>query len=324
MADPLNRYQTSLEDSARWDGFAFRPGDIVISAPSKSGTTWTQMICALLVFQTPELPAPLTTLSPWLDMRIRPASEVHAHLEAQRHRRFIKTHTPLDGLPTHAGVTYVAVGRDPRDVAVSLHHQSSNLDREVIRRLVGEPAPDPVAAPTSQRSEREGFLAWLRRDDSPLKNLDSLRGLVWQQSIAWARRHDPSVMLLHYSDLSASLEGEMRRLAERLDITVPEPSWPTLVEAATFGRMRRRADDLVPDERQGIMKDTSRFFRSGTSGQWRAWLTDADASDYEARVAELVEPDLAYWLHHGSRQVAVDDVWSASHPPPDPPRMPAG
>ncbi len=51
------RYQSALEDSARWDGFVFRPGDIVISAPSKAGTTWTQMICALLVFQTPELPA---------------------------------------------------------------------------------------------------------------------------------------------------------------------------------------------------------------------------------------------------------------------------
>ena len=82
MIDPQNRYLTSLEDSARWDAFSFRSGDIVISAPSKSGTTWTQMICALLVFQTPELPAPLTVLSPWMDMRIRPVADVHAQLDA--------------------------------------------------------------------------------------------------------------------------------------------------------------------------------------------------------------------------------------------------
>jgi aryl sulfotransferase len=167
------RYQTSLEDSTRWDGFELRPDDIVISAPSKSGTTWTQMVCALLIFQTPDLPAPLTTLSPWLDMRIRSVEEVHAQLAAQQHRRFIKTHTPLDGVPTHPGVTYLAVGRDPRDVAVSLHHQSHNLDRGVIATLLGEQPPEPTPANAAPPDERSTFLAWLANDDSPVKNLDS-------------------------------------------------------------------------------------------------------------------------------------------------------
>lgn len=61
------QYRSPDEDSARWCGFPLRQGDIVISARSKSGTTWLQMICALLVFQSPKLPAPLSELSPWLD-----------------------------------------------------------------------------------------------------------------------------------------------------------------------------------------------------------------------------------------------------------------
>jgi len=40
------RYRSSDEDSARWLGFPFRDGDIVISTRSKTGTTWVQMICA--------------------------------------------------------------------------------------------------------------------------------------------------------------------------------------------------------------------------------------------------------------------------------------
>ena len=41
------RYRSLVADSARWDGFAFRTGDIVISTPTKCGTTWTpQMLCA--------------------------------------------------------------------------------------------------------------------------------------------------------------------------------------------------------------------------------------------------------------------------------------
>src|SRR5687768_11314107 len=93
------RYRTVISDSARWDDFPFRADDIVISTPPKCGTTWTQMICALLIFRTPDLPAPLAKISPWLDMQLTDRDETVAALEAQTHRRFIKTHTPLDGLP---------------------------------------------------------------------------------------------------------------------------------------------------------------------------------------------------------------------------------
>jgi aryl sulfotransferase len=45
----MRHYRGGLTDSERWDGFAFRPDDVVISTPSKCGTTWLQMICALLI-----------------------------------------------------------------------------------------------------------------------------------------------------------------------------------------------------------------------------------------------------------------------------------
>ena len=102
------RYKNFIFDSARWDGWTFRPGDIVISTPPKCGTTWMQRICALLIFQTPDLEKPLTSISPWMDMLTRPLADVRADLAAQRHRRFIKTHTPFDGLPFDERVTYSA------------------------------------------------------------------------------------------------------------------------------------------------------------------------------------------------------------------------
>src|SRR5437879_4553373 len=95
----VRRYEASMYDSNRWDGFELRPGDIIISTPPKCGTTWTQMICALLVFQTPTFDRSLDLISPWLDMLTRDRDSVVADLEAQHHRRFIKTHTPLDGVP---------------------------------------------------------------------------------------------------------------------------------------------------------------------------------------------------------------------------------
>src|SRR5207249_1477157 len=48
----MERYRNIVIDNTRWDGFAFREGDIIISTPAKCGTTWTQTICALSIFGT--------------------------------------------------------------------------------------------------------------------------------------------------------------------------------------------------------------------------------------------------------------------------------
>jgi hypothetical protein len=56
----MREYLSVSADSRRWDAFALREGDVVISTPAKCGTTWTQMLVALLVFDGPDLPAPAT------------------------------------------------------------------------------------------------------------------------------------------------------------------------------------------------------------------------------------------------------------------------
>src|ERR1700685_1401521 len=141
MAGTPYRYQSPEEDSGRWLDFPFRDGDIVISTRSKTGTTWVQTICALLIFQTPELPAPIAQLSPWLDHLIPPRDELYARLAAQQPRRFIKTHTPLDGIPLDPRVTYLVTARHPLDAAVSLYHQGNNLARPNTRTTPRRPGP---------------------------------------------------------------------------------------------------------------------------------------------------------------------------------------
>ena len=139
---PFVDYRSWDDDNTRWEGFPFRTGDVVISTRSKSGTTWVQMICALLVFQTPQLPGPLAELSPWLDWRVVPLDDVLSTLAAQRHRRIIKTHTPLDGHPRDRRATYEVVARHPLDMALSLYHHGDNLDRRRIARLTGSAPPE--------------------------------------------------------------------------------------------------------------------------------------------------------------------------------------
>ena len=284
------RYVTDIEDSTRWDDLTLRPGDIVISARSKHGTTWIQMICALLIFQDPQLPAPLWQLSPWYDWRHLPAADVRAQLDGQQHRRFIKTHTPLDGLPRRPDVTYLVGARHPLDGAVSHYHHVNNIDPAAFRS-----PEDPVAEEQPPRPPLAEWLrSWIREDADPSARLDSLPGVLHHVGDAWSRRSQDNVVLLHYADLRADLAGQMRALAARLDIRVPPGRWPALVDAATFDRMRQRAPDLAPF---WVFKNADRFFRSGRSGSAREVLDAERMATYHARAAELAPADLLRWLH---------------------------
>jgi aryl sulfotransferase len=290
----VRRYVSPDEDSGRWEGFPFRSGDIVISTRSKTGTTWLQMICALLIFQKTELPASLTVLSPWLDMLTARKETVHARLEAQRHRRFIKTHTPLDGIPIDDRATYLVAARHPLDMIVSLCHQGDNIDRARMHELTGQPEPTEPPKPRPPLHDR--VLRWIDRDASPLDEMDSLPGVMWHLSDAWSRRDQPNVVLVHYADLQRDLEGEMRRIAGRLGIDVPGQLWPSLVDAATFTNMRSRADLVTPNP-SGVLKSNAAFFRRGTSGAGRELLSDAEVAHYTERVSRMAPPDLLEWLH---------------------------
>ena len=290
-------YSSPDEDSSRWIDFPFRDGDIVISARSKTGTTWLQMICALLVFQNPELPDSLSDISPWLDWLGTPRNDVYAQLAHQDHRRFIKTHTPLDGLPVVDQVTYVVPGRHPLDMAVSLYHQGGNLNRERMRELIGQQDSGPIV--DHRPPLHEWLLDWIEQDVEPRDSLDSLQGVLWHLTDAWNRRPDQDVVLVHYDDLVCGLEAEMRSIAHRLGVSVPDETWPGLVEAATFTQMRAKAAATAPDP-SGILKDPAAFFRRGFSGAGAETLSKVELDHYYLRASTMARPDVLKWIHHGT------------------------
>lgn len=288
------RYLSAEEDCARWTGFPFRDGDVVISTRSKSGTTWMQMICALLIFQSDRFPEPLPQLSPWLDRSTVPLEEILARLDAQTHRRVIKTHTPLDGIPIDHRATYIVVGRHPLDLAVSLYHQGNNIDRQQLRYLTGAPEP---AEPEPPRADLHAWLVnWIDSAASPFVQMDGLRGVLWHITDAWRRRDQPNVILVHYDDLLADLDGQMRQLAHRLCIDVPTSRWPELTEAATFTSMKARVDEFAPNT-DGVLKDNRAFFRRGRSGAGIETLTKAELDHYYERAASAAPAQVLAWLH---------------------------
>ncbi|MEJ7585525.1 MAG: sulfotransferase domain-containing protein [Acidimicrobiales bacterium] len=306
----LIRYRSMISDSARWNGFPLRPGDIIISTPPKSGTTWMQMLCALLVFDDPDFGRPLSDISPWLDMLTLPLPIVVATLEAQQHRRFIKTHTPFDGLPLDERVTYLCIGRDPRDVGLSWDNHRANLDMESVMAAraaavglddiadQGPPQPPPADV-------RDRFWAWAATEASPLANGTSLQSALHHLHTGWVRRQEPNVALFHYSDLCADLVGELGRLAVALGTRVAAERLAELSRAASFEQMRARSAELAPRGAKSHWHSSERFFDQGPARRWPDVLTPTDAARYERRVAALSDDhEFLAWVHGGWRAVS--------------------
>lgn len=305
------RYHSFIASNERWDGFELRDDDIVITTPVKSGTTWMQMLVGLLLFDGMP-PEPVYDLSPWLDMNLRSKQDVHAMLDAQGHRRFIKTHTPLDGLPWVDDVTYLTVGRDPRDAFASMLHHLDNMARDDLRaRRIAAVGDDdledlPDRWPDSEEP-RAMVRAFLELDRGRNTGDMSLAHLLHHVGLAWELRDRPNAHLFHYADLTADLVGELRRLRDALGTGQSDPRLAELAELASLEAMRARAADTAPEASMGVWKDPAQFFRKGRHGDGERLMTAADRRRYDERCRELVaDPAVLAWAH-GGRRVSVPD-----------------
>jgi len=285
----LRPYRSAVADNRRWAGFTPRPDDIFVCTPAKCGTTWMQTIVASLLWPDGDVPGPVITISPWLEAELDPIDEVLARLDAQRHRRFVKTHTPADGIPFFPDAKYLFVGRDGRDAFMSMCNHLERF-RDDVREDLNARIDESVMPMPAWNGDVHGFFAvWL----PALGMLEHVAGF-------WERGGDPNLLLVHYNDLKADLGGEMRRVAEFLEIDVPPEKWPAVIERCTFESMRARGSEIGEFERV-FEGGAESFLFQGRNGRWRDVLTPQELEAYARRVAELLPPAGAAWLERGRR-----------------------
>lgn len=306
MSDPSlpvrsRAYHNHHFDSSTWDDFIPRNDDVFITTAYKSGTTWMQQIVATLLFHGEEPPAPVAELSPWVDLRVPPRAEKMPIIEQQTHRRFLKTHLPIDGIPFYPQCKYIYVGRDGRDVFMSMlnHYQHANQDWYAALNetpgLVGDPMPQCPEDPRALWSEwlSRGWFPW-ERDGYPWWSLFHHVASWWQY------RHLPNILFVHFANLKNDLPGEMQRVAAFLDVEVGEGKLPSMVEKCTFGYMKKHADKVAPLGGMFWEGGAATFINKGTNGRWRDVLTAEDLALYDAVVADRLPPDCAHWLETGA------------------------
>ena len=279
-------------DSTIWNDFPFRDDDIIVGTYAKAGTTWMQQIIAQLLFDGTE-DLEVAEMSPWLDLRVPPKEEKLAAVEQQQHRRFLKTHLPVDALVFSPKAKYIYIGRDGRDVVWSFYNHHVNANAKWYAALndtpgrVGppiEPPPDDV---------RTYFLEWLERDGFPWWPFwENVR--TW-----WAIRDLPNVLFVHFSRLKADMPGEIRRMAAFLEIPIHEQKWEDILLHCSFDYMKKHATKSTPLGGAFWDGGAQVFIHKGQNGRWIDKLTPEDVRRYEETSLAELGPECTHWLTSG-------------------------
>lgn len=278
-------------DSTVWNDFTFRDDDIIIATYAKSGTTWMQQIVSQLIFDGKE-GLNVSEMSPWVDLRFPPAPEKLAALEAQTHRRFVKTHLPVDAFVFNDKAKHIYIGRDGRDVIWSMHNHHRSFTPEAYEMLNGPGLVGPRIEPPVE-DPRTYFLEWLDDKGFPIWSF-------WENIKTWWNiRHLDNVLLVHFNDLKLDMEGEIRRIAHFLEINPTSENWPRILEHCSFDYMKTHADDVAPLGGAIFNGGGKTFINKGVNQRWRDQLTAEDCARYEKRALDELGDECAEWLKHG-------------------------
>jgi aryl sulfotransferase len=215
-------------------------------------------------------------------------------VEAQTHRRFIKTHLPVDALVFSPKAKYLYIGRDGRDVVWSMYNHHANANQtwyDALNKTPGRFGP-PIEPPPGDI--RQYWRDWMDRDGHPFWP-------YWENIRSWWEIRDlPNVKLVHFADLKRDMPRQMRDIAASLDIPIDESRWADIVEYCSFDWMKKNATKSVP--LGGAFWDAGAevFINKGVNGRWVDTLTAAEVEEYEARAEKELGRDCARWLATGN------------------------
>jgi aryl sulfotransferase len=280
----------------------WRNGDIVISVPIKSGTTWTMNIVhQLRSGGDPDLDD-VYLEAPWLEFLRGPTETPDDVVKAidsmpDDRRRIFKTHAAPGMLPyqapdSGADVQYVVVMRNPDEVLASIYpfissHAADWLSLWGIDKAEFVPPDIHICYEEFAKPMLGG-------------------GLFGFLAAWWPLRLEPNVLLVHFSDMKRDHEGSVRRIADFLGFTPTEEQWRDILEYTSFPWMKQHEHKFELRQVAHVpVLDPGAMVRKGQAGAAHEdGVTPAMSAELAAIGREFLEDGDAFaWLYSGG---AVD------------------
>ena len=124
------------------------------------------------------------------------------------------------------------------------------------------------------------------RDDDIIVSTYAKAGTTWMQQII--------------SQLKADMPGEIRRIADSLDIEIREESWEKILLHCSFDYMKNNATRSTPLAGAFWDDGAKVFINKGVNGRWTDTLPAEDSERYERTAVEELGEECARWLATGA------------------------
>jgi hypothetical protein len=276
---------------------AWRDGDIVISVPVKSGTTWTMNIVHQLRSGGDDDFVDVYAEVRWLEFVPSPTAvrdDLLAAFEQMPHdrRRAFKTHSAPPDLPyvapgTGPDVRYVVVVRNPDEAVASMRpfiagHSDAWFDLWQIPK-------DEIVAP-----DLESFVEMMA---APM--MGAIFGFV---AAWWELRDNDNVLFVHFNDLKLDQEATVRSIADFLGFDVADDAWPAILEYTSFAWMKEHEDKFEGRSISEVrLLDPGAMIRKGRIG---ASAEDGVTPEMSAMIRDVgsqvvTDPRALEWCYGG-------------------------
>lgn len=215
----------------------WREGDVVVSVPGKSGTTWTMNIVHQLREGGDENMTDLYQEVRWLEFAqpgqsTEDLAKSFDDMPTTKFRAF-KSHACPPLLPYQAPgagplVKYIVVVRNPDDVATSMYPFLNGHKPEFCAQYGVPPMQFP-----SFEVFMEGFMF-----ASPFL----IMGVFGFLKSWWALRKNPNVLILHYKNMVKDHDGHIRKIQDFLGLAVDPEVFSKVSELTSFSYMKAHGE----------------------------------------------------------------------------------
>lgn len=260
----------------------YKSGDVVVSVPSKSGTTWTMNIVHQLRTGGDEEMEQLYEKVRWLEFaQPKQTSEELAKsfetmpMTTEPFRAF-KSHGSPPMFPVRPDMKYIVVMRNPCDAISSFYPFLGNHRKEFFD-CYGVP---PMAFPDFS-AYFDGFITGAGWLDYPFWGF--LKS--W-----WPYRNNKNVLFMHYANMVKDHEGHVQKVADFLEIKLPEDKFKRVCELTSFKYMKEHGDkyECLTIAPVPIMNSGSMVRNGKVGGSTADGMTAEQKEKVMAKGAEIV------------------------------------
>src|SRR5262249_32367954 len=161
--------------------------------------------------------------------------------------------------------------RDGRDVCMSYHNHCTAFRPEALERMDAIGLAEPTLRRPYPRIDPDPaihFHNWLTTGaiDGQNDGTPYLSYFAYERTF-WDARKEDNLLFVHYGDLQADLTGEMRRVADFLEIDVSDSELTGMANSASFESMRKDAAMLIPEMAKNFEGGAFRLVNKGQSGR---------------------------------------------------------